>query len=74
MNAANCVTDRARRRDLEEVVEPLASYICATEQPKTALVSALRALLSQVEATNRTAVAHFRTCLEKNWSPPQVCC
>jgi hypothetical protein len=52
--------DRLAVRDLERVVEPLASYICATEQPQTALMSALAVLLRQVATTNRTADAHFR--------------
>jgi hypothetical protein len=47
--------------DLERVIEPLASYICATEQPKTALMSALAVLFREVEATNRAAATHFRT-------------
>jgi hypothetical protein len=46
--------------DLERVVEPLAAYICATEQPKSALMSALAVLLREVEATNRDAMSHFR--------------
>jgi hypothetical protein len=46
--------------ELERVVEPLAAYICATEQPKSALMSALAVLLREVEATNRAALVHFR--------------
>jgi hypothetical protein len=46
--------------DLERVIEPLASYICATDQPRTALKSALAALLREIDATNRAATAHFR--------------
>jgi hypothetical protein len=52
--------DRLAARDLERVVEPLASYICATEHPQTALRSALAVLLRQVATRNRTANAHFR--------------
>lgn len=44
--------------DLERVIEPLASYICAADQPRAILLSALRLLLSEVEQTNRAAVAH----------------
>jgi hypothetical protein len=50
-------------RDLEQVIEPLASYICATEEPKTALMSALAVLLREIDATNRAASAHFRQSL-----------
>ena len=39
-------------RDLERVVEPLASFICATERPRAALASALGLLASEVEQTN----------------------
>jgi hypothetical protein len=63
MNALNRVRETSARCDLERVVEPLASYICATDEPKTALKSALAVLLREVEATNRAASAHFRTAL-----------
>lgn len=45
-------------RNLNRVIEPLASYICATEQPKAVLLSALAALVNEVEQTTRTARAH----------------
>ena len=41
------------------MVEPLANYICATEEPKRALMSALAALVHEVEATNEVALTHF---------------
>ena len=44
---------------LKSVIEPLASYICAAERPRAALLAAYKALLSEVEETNRTARAHF---------------
>jgi hypothetical protein len=47
--------------ELERVIEPLASYICATEQPYASLKSALAVLFSEVEQTNRTASAHLVT-------------
>ena len=50
-------------RDLESVIEPLANYICATDEPKMALKSALAVLLREIEATNRLATAHFRASL-----------
>jgi hypothetical protein len=61
MNNFNCVFERPTRDDLERVVEPLASYICAAEQPRSALRWALSALLREVAATNRAAATHFQT-------------
>lgn len=61
MNSIDCVLERSVESDLERVVEPLASYICTTERPKTALLSALAALVREVEATNRAANGHFLT-------------
>ncbi len=65
---ANCVLRRAAGRELEQVVEPLASYICATERPQAALNSALEVLLREIAATNQAAIAHFRTFLENHRS------
>jgi hypothetical protein len=42
-------------RELEQVVEPLVSYISATNQPRAALRSALSVLLREVNETNRAA-------------------
>ncbi len=63
MNKVNCAFELSIPKGLEQVVEPLANYICATEQPKTALMSALAVLFREVEATNRAASAHFRSAL-----------
>jgi hypothetical protein len=64
MNNVNRVLDRVSATDLERVVEPLASYICATDRPRTALVSALRVLFREVAATNQVAAMQFRAFLE----------
>jgi hypothetical protein len=64
MNRFNSVTQRLSRNDLEQVIEPLASYICACEQPKTALMSALALLFREVEGTNRAALAHYQAYLQ----------
>jgi hypothetical protein len=48
---------------LDRVVEPLANYICATDAPRTVLLSALAALCRQVDATNGAATNHFRLLL-----------
>ena len=64
----NRASRTAAESDLERVVEPLASFICATERPKAALRSALAMLFSEVEQTNRAASAHFAAVSENHWS------
>jgi hypothetical protein len=59
MNTYNLTIKRGTDGGLRSVVEPLASYICAAERPRAALLSAYKALLSEVEQTNRTARTHF---------------
>ena len=58
-------TNRLKHRptapDLRQMVEPLANYICATDEPKRALMSALAALVHEVESTNQVALTHFHT-------------
>jgi hypothetical protein len=61
MSNFNRVSNTNIGKELERVIEPLASYICATDEPKTALMSALAVLFREVEATNRAATTHFRT-------------
>lgn len=58
MNAAS--NRLSSHNELERVVEPLASYICATDKPQTALFSVLALLCRQIDATNGAASAHFR--------------
>jgi hypothetical protein len=56
-------TNRLKKRtiasDIRQMVEPLANYICATDEPKRALMSALAALVHEVESTNVVALTHF---------------
>ncbi len=63
-------SNRADRRslaaDLEQVVEPLASYICATDRPRAALHSALAVLVREVAATNKAAMSQLRNLLESH--------
>ena len=66
MNKLNLNLNVPVESDLERVIEPLASYICAADQPRAALLSALAVLFSEVEQTNRAAIAHFTTCAESN--------
>jgi hypothetical protein len=61
MNAANYHLNHAASSDLRRMVEPLANYICATEQPRRVLLTALAALFREVEATNRAAISHFHS-------------
>lgn len=63
MNRIQQVVGRAIDGDLERVIEPLASYISAANQPKVALASALAFLVSEVERTDRMArvqVSNFK--------------
>jgi hypothetical protein len=60
MNSTNRLLNYSISSDLERVIEPLASYICATEQPRSALRSVLAVLLREVEATNSAAATHSR--------------
>lgn len=60
MNCFRRMNEQPISNELARMIEPLASYICATEQPQSALQSALTALFREVEATNRTATACYR--------------
>jgi hypothetical protein len=44
--------------DLQQIIEPLASYICASDQPKLALNLAYVALFHEVAQVTRAAQAH----------------
>jgi hypothetical protein len=59
MNNANRIQNRQPSIDLRQIIEPLANYICATDNPKRALMSAVAALVHEVESTNRAAITHF---------------
>jgi hypothetical protein len=59
MTRTNSTIDFSAQSDLVRMIEPLASYICATDKPRAALASALAVLFKEVEETNRTAIAHF---------------
>jgi len=55
---------QASESDMERVIEPLASYISATNQPMVTLISALSALVNEVKRTNRAASAHVTAFME----------
>jgi hypothetical protein len=58
MNTLNFETGRAIPSELENVIEPLAGYICAADHPRAALSLALSALRHQVEQMNKVARTH----------------
>jgi hypothetical protein len=68
MIKVNRQREHAPESELQRVIEPLASYICATDQPKAALISALAVLFSEVDQTYRAANAHIATFSENHWS------
>ncbi len=45
--------------DLAQVIEPLASYICAADRPREALLSALSVLFDEVQGTHKATLMHF---------------
>jgi hypothetical protein len=59
MNAA-CLTLAASADQLQNVIEPLASYICAADHPRAALRIALQLLAAEVATTSAAAQAHIR--------------
>jgi hypothetical protein len=68
MNRVNRALERPTGNILEPVIEPLASDICAPDQPSAALISALAVLFSEVDQTYRAANAHIVTFSENPWS------
>ena len=61
MNRVNREPEQVTESDLERVIEPLASYICATDQPRAALMAALAVLFREVDRTYRAANAQIAT-------------
>ncbi len=55
MNASNSFSPRPSALGLDQVLEPLASFICAADRPKAVLSRVFAALLNEVEQTNRLA-------------------
>ena len=66
MNCITCKPARATDGELERMIEPLASYICATSQPRAALISAVAVLFDEVEQTHRAASVHVTTFSENH--------
>ena len=67
MNRISFQRNRLIDNDLGRVVEPLADYICATEQPRAALTAALKVLFREVELTTRAASAQVAIFSEGQW-------
>jgi hypothetical protein len=59
MTKRHAKIDLTLASDLEQVIEPLASYICAADRPREALLSALSALFDEVKETHRATLMHF---------------
>ena len=55
---ANITQGRKPNLDLTQVVEPLASYICAADRPRETLLSVLSVLFDQVSGTHKVALMH----------------
>src|SRR5271155_5554896 len=68
MNRVYREPELTTERDLERVIEPLVGYICATDQPKAALMAALAMLFSEVNQTYRAANAQIATFAGNPWS------
>jgi hypothetical protein len=49
----------AANGDLAQVIEPLASYICAADRPREALLSALSVLFDEVQGTHKATLMHI---------------
>ena len=59
MNTPNIRPRQSSNRDLAQVVEPLASYICAADRPREALLSVLSVLFDEVQGTHKATLMHF---------------
>ena len=59
MNTNNLHLRTTPSRDLTQVIEPLASYICAADRPREALLSALSVLFDEVQGTHKATLMHI---------------
>ena len=59
MNTSITNLPRTSNPDLTQVIEPLASHICAAERPREALLSALSVLFDEVQGTHRATPMHI---------------
>jgi hypothetical protein len=68
MIAVNRNPDRTTERDMRNAIEPLASFICASDHPKAALNLALSLLVSEIELTICAANARIAAFSNSRWS------
>ena len=59
MNTNHFQTRTTQTHDLAHVIEPLASYICASDRPREALLSALSVLFDEVQGTHKATLMHI---------------
>jgi hypothetical protein len=59
MNATHSQLQRTSNPALNQIVEPLANYICAADRPRETLLSALSLLFDEVQGTHRATLAHI---------------
>jgi hypothetical protein len=52
------IDERTFDRNLADVIEPLANYICAADRPRETLLSALAALFDEVGGTHKATLLH----------------
>ena len=55
----NAQIQHASSADLNQIVVPLANYICAADRPRETLLSALALLFDEVQGTHRATLAHI---------------
>jgi hypothetical protein len=63
MNNTKSKASKVPPFDVNLFIEPLASFICAAEEPTLVLKLALTELYSQIEQTNRAAKTHLESLL-----------
>jgi len=61
MKTSNTQLRPVTHSDLAQVIEPLASYICAADRPREALLSALSVLFDEVQGTHKATLMHIVT-------------
>ena len=59
MNQTPIQIEKTKNRELTQVIEPLASYICAADRPREMLLSVLTALFDEVKGTHRATLMHL---------------
>jgi hypothetical protein len=60
MTTASAIQNRTTHVELERMVELLANYICASEQPGTTLATAVARLQREVRDTHQEALRHLQ--------------